>query len=85
MGRLGAVFLLFVAQPLAAQDSPGTETLIAAIEAAGCLVHEGNQASVLAASGLTEDEAGAIVMMMMTDGRAVPDGDNLRLVTGDCQ
>ena len=85
MRRVTIWVLVLLASPLRAQDLTGTDALIAAITEAGCVVTAMNEATVLAASGLTEHVAAEIVKMMMTDGRAVPQGDDLRLVTGDCQ
>ena len=78
---LGA--LLF-ASPALAQSDAQVQGLIDTITAAGCIVHAGNEAAVLADSGLQEAEAAAIVMLLMNTGRAAPLGDDLQLTTGDC-
>lgn len=59
--------------------------LIAAIEAAGCIVNERNQAAILVEADLTPEQGGIIVNQMMDIGEAEPFGDDLRLKTGDCQ
>ncbi len=76
--------LLAGATTARAQESADFARLIAAIEDAGCVVHDDNEKDVLAASGLTEGQAAAIVLTMMQDGRAIPQNDDLRLMTGKC-
>lgn len=67
-----------------AQTASEVARLIAAIEDAGCVVTALNESAVLQASGLTEQTAMSIVSLMMADGRAVPQDDDLRLTTGKC-
>jgi len=85
---MAALALLFVAQAATAQVEDVTDErvaiLVAAIESVGCVVNEANEGSVLAAAGMTEAEAGAIVILLMTTGRAEPFGDDLKLTTGNC-
>ncbi len=61
------------------------DRLVAAIEAAGCIVHEGNHEAILVEADLTPDQGSVIVMQMMEVGEAVPQGDDLRLRTGECK
>ncbi len=68
-----------------AQETAQEHRLIAAIEAAGCVVTEANEAAILAAAQLDENVAMAIVKLWMSDGRAIPQDDDLRLVTGACK
>ena len=73
-----------LAGPAGAQTAAQAEALIAAIAAAGCEVREDNNASVLAAAGLTQDQASAVVAALLNDGRAAVEGGNLRLKTAGC-
>ena len=58
--------------------------LVAAIEAAGCIVHENNHAAILLAANLTPEQGRAIVTQMMDRGEAVPLDDDLQLKTSGC-
>ena len=60
------------------------QRLVAAIEAAGCIVHENNHAAILLAANLTPEQGRAIVTQMMDRGEAVPLDDDLRLKTSGC-
>lgn len=60
------------------------QRLVAAIEAAGCIVHENNHAAILIAANLTPDQGRAIVTQMMDRGEAEPLDDDLRLKTSGC-
>lgn len=60
------------------------QRLVAAVEAAGCIVHENNHAAILLAANLTPDQGCAIVTQMMDRGEAVPLDDDLRLKTSGC-
>ncbi|MFN6979087.1 MAG: hypothetical protein ACK4OP_13245 [Gemmobacter sp.] len=70
--------------PAMAQTTAQTEALIAAIAASGCEVREGNNAAILAAANLTQDEASTIVAALLADGRAAVEGGTLRLKTAGC-
>lgn len=59
--------------------------LVAAIEAAGCIVNDKNEAAILRASGLTAAQGSVVVSALMQTGEAVPFGDDLRLNTGACK
>lgn len=59
--------------------------LVAAIEVAGCIVHDGNEAAILRAAGLTAAQGRVVVSYLMQTGEAVPFGDDLRLKTGACK
>jgi hypothetical protein len=85
MTRTIALMLgLGLALPALAQTAAQTEALIAAIAAAGCEVREDNNAAILAAAGLTQDQASAIVAVLLGDGRAAVEGGSLRLKTAGC-
>lgn len=84
MKRLTLALAFLAAGPATAQSEAEVDALVTAIAAGGCVVSETNEAEVLAASGLTEDAAAAVVMVLMTSGQAVPEGDDLRLVSGPC-
>ena len=60
------------------------QRLVAAIEAAGCIVHENNHAAILLAANLTPEQGRAIVTQMMDRGEAVPLDDDLQLKTSGC-
>jgi hypothetical protein len=75
---------LGLALPVAAQSAAETDALIAAIAAAGCEVREDNNASILSAASLTQDQASAVVAALLQDGRAAIEGGNLRLKTAGC-
>lgn len=72
------------AAPAFAQSAASTDALIAAIAAAGCEVREDNNATILAAASLTQDQASAIVAALLADGRAAVEGGTLRLKTAGC-
>ena len=78
---------LFVAGAANAQDDyeEQKKRLVAAIEAAGCVVNETNQGQILTQSGLTPDQGSVIVNQLMDEGEAEPAGDNLRLTAGACR
>ena len=79
--------IFFAATAAMAQTGFGDqkERLVKAIEAAGCVVNELNQAAILAEAGLTPAQGSVIVSQMMDVGEAVPFGDDLRLRTAGCQ
>lgn len=79
--------ILFAATAATAQTGINTQKvrLVAAIEAAGCIVNERNHAAILVEAGLTPDQGSIIVSQMMSVGEAEPFGDDLRLKTGRCQ
>ncbi|MCR8723274.1 hypothetical protein [Frigidibacter sp. ROC022] len=86
----GALTLaLLAALPARAEGGPSAESqarLAQAIAAAGCVVNELNQRTILSEAEMDETEAGVIVSLWMTDGRAVPEGDsNLRLKIEGCK
>ena len=82
---LASVALLLAPQVVMADVAEDrVAILVTAIESAGCIVNEANQAAVLAATGMTEEEAGAIVLLLLDTGRAEPIGDDLKLTTGNC-
>ncbi len=76
--------LVLAASPLAAQDAARIAQFLAVVEAAGCVIDEANNQSILQQLSMTEDEGGRIVMVLMSDGRAVPQADDLRITTGPC-
>jgi hypothetical protein len=73
-----------LAAPAMAQTAAQADALIAAIAAAGCEVREDNNAAILAAAGLTQDQASAVVAVLLGDGRAAVEGGSLRLKTAGC-
>ena len=79
--------IFFAATAAMAQTGFGDqkERLVTAIEAAGCVVNELNQAAILVEAGLTPAQGSVIVKQMMDVGEAVPFGDDLRLKTAGCQ
>jgi len=79
--------ILFPATGAIAQNSfnDQKQRLVTAIEAAGCIVNELNQAAILVEAGLTPEQGSVIVNQMMDVGEAVPFGDDLRLTTAGCQ
>lgn len=78
---------LLVASVAHAQDDfeEQKKRLIVAIESAGCVVNESNQAQILTQSGLTQDQGSVIVNYLMDEGEAEPAGDNMRLKVGGCR
>lgn len=82
---IGATFFLSAQGVMADTDFESQkQRLVAAIEAAGCIVHENNHAAILLAANLTPDQGRAIVTQMMDRGEAVPLDDDLRLKTSGC-
>ena len=79
-----ALILGLTGTAAAAQNTAREQVLIDAITAAGCIVTEDNEAAILDAAQMGEAEATTIVMALMTTGRAVPQDDDLRLMTGTC-
>lgn len=73
------------ASPAAAQTVAEVDAFLAAVEEMGCVVNEANNAAVLARLGITAQQGTRIVTRLMADGRAVPQGDDLRIVTGHCK
>lgn len=65
-------------------SSDQKERLVAAIEAAGCIVNELNHAAILAAANLSPEQGSVIVNQMMDVGEAEPFGNDLRLKTAGC-
>lgn len=61
------------------------DRLVAAIEAAGCVVHEGNHESILQEARLTPEEGSLVVTVLMDTGQAEPLGDDPRLTTANCR
>lgn len=59
--------------------------LIAAIEAAGCVVHEGNHETILREATMTPEQGRLVVTFLMDTGQAEPLDDDLRLTTGNCR
>jgi hypothetical protein len=82
-----ALLLVALAMPALAADPSAEDVarLLAAIEKAGCRVTEANNAEVLKQSGLTEEQAGAIVDHWFETGEAAPDDSDLVLKTGNCK
>jgi hypothetical protein len=76
---------VLLALPAAAQTAAQADALIAAIASAGCEVREDNNAAILTASGLSENDAAAVVAALLGDGRATLEGGNLRLKTAGCE
>ena len=79
---IAAAALVLAGQPALAQDSDNATRLLAAIEDAGCIINDENDEAILIAAGLTDDEAAQAVMVLRTDGRAVPHEDGVN-VTND--
>ncbi|MFT5743499.1 MAG: hypothetical protein ACI86S_001568 [Paracoccaceae bacterium] len=89
---IAAAALVLAGQPALAQDSDNATRLLAAIEDAGCIINDENDEAILIAAGLTDDEAAQAVMVLRTDGRAVPHedvvnvtNDALRVIYGECE
>lgn len=83
-----AFLLLVCASPVLA-DEPAPEadiaSLVAVVEARGCIIHDKNDLTILDASGLTPEKAHAAVARMLSDGRAEIINDELHLRTGSCK
>lgn len=81
-----AAALLCSTTPLQAQtaDSAEAKALIAAITANGCAVTDANNAEVLKAAGLSDDQAKAVVSALIAAGQAEVVGEDLRLKTEGC-
>jgi len=79
------VAALGLAQPLAAQSPEAhRQALTAALTGAGCMLSNDNQNEILAASGLTEDQALAALQVLFAEDAVRMEGERLYLVTGDC-
>lgn len=76
--------LVLAAGPVLAQGADPAQALRAAFQGAGCVMTEDNQDQVLAASGLTADDATDAVGVLIAAGELVAEGESLRLVSGDC-
>jgi hypothetical protein len=81
----GAIWLLAPAAGAQADFADQKDRLVAAIEAAGCIVHDGNEAAILRAAKLTPVQGSVVVSFLMQTGEAEPFGDDLRLKTGACK
>jgi|TARA_B110000503_G_C7110784_1_gene398016 hypothetical protein len=89
---IAAAALVLAGQPALAQESDSATRLLAAIEDAGCIINDENGEAIRLAASLTDDEAAEAVLLLRTDGRAVPheDGvnvtnDALRVIYGECE
>lgn len=71
------------ASPVMAQSGFGDqkERIVAAIKAAGCIVHAADQVAILVDAGLCLDQGSGIANRMMDVGEAEPFADDLRLET----
>lgn len=74
-----------LAAPATAQSADRVAAFLEVVEAAGCVIHEGNNGAILAKLGMTPAEGTQIVTLLMADGRAVPQDDDLRITTGGCR
>jgi hypothetical protein len=81
----GAICLLAPAAAAQADFADQKDRLVKAIEAADCIVHDGNEAAILRAARLTPAQGSVVVSFLMQTGEAEPFGDDLRLKTGGCQ
>ena len=70
--------------PVLAQSAEQKSAMVSAIAAAGCRVTASNNAAVLSAAGLTEDQAAAVVQNLLDSGEAAVEGGDLVLKTGGC-
>ena len=70
--------------PVHAQTKPDRIALIDAIEAAGCVANQANQATILTAAGLTDDVAVSIAGRMLSEGVLVHFPDGFRLTVNGC-
>lgn len=69
-----------------AQATPDkVEALIKAIAENGCEVTPDNNAAILAAAGLGDEDAQAVVATLLGLGNATIEDGKLRLKTGGCQ
>jgi hypothetical protein len=75
---------VLAALPAQAQNAERIAEFLSAVEAAGCVIDETNNQAILQRLSMTEDEGTRIVMVLMSDGRAVPQDDDLRITTGTC-
>lgn len=67
-----------------AQGAADQQAMIDAIAANGCRVTPANNSAILAAAGLSEDVARAVVQALLDSGRAAVEGGVLVLKTGGC-
>lgn len=68
----GALVAVLAAAPALAEGGPKPEEVsafLAAVKAGGCTLDAGNQAAVLKAAGLTEDEAALVVQRLEDEGK----------------
>ncbi|MDH3263522.1 MAG: hypothetical protein OEM24_05950 [Paracoccaceae bacterium] len=79
-----AALLATAGLPVLAQSAEQKSAMVSAIAAAGCRVNASNNASVLSAAGLTEDQAAAVVQSLLDSGEAAVEGGDLVLKTGGC-
>lgn len=80
-----ALGLAGAAAPAAAQSAERVEAFLAVVEELGCVVTEANNRIVLDRLNMTQAEGSRIAALLMADGRAVPQDDDLRITTGGCQ
>ncbi|MFC2967223.1 hypothetical protein [Acidimangrovimonas pyrenivorans] len=87
MIRCAALVLMLTAGTAVAEGGPTpaqVKALADAIASAGCVVNEDNQAQVLKAAGMTEDQGAAVIDRLAWEGRIKPVGvKQLRLVGGE--
>ncbi len=79
-----AAALVAAGLPVLAQSAEQKSAMVAAIAAAGCRVNASNNAAVLSAAGLSEDQAAAVVQSLLDTGEAAVEGGDLVLKTGGC-
>jgi hypothetical protein len=90
MERVLLPLALLAALPIAAfaQDTvpdAHRDALAFAFMEYNCTVNDTNEEAILAASGLTEDEAAAVVFQWVSEGAATPNADgSLTLIIGPC-
>lgn len=79
-----AAALAAAGMPLLAQSGEQKSAMVSAIAAAGCRVTASNNAAVLSAAGLSEDQAAAVVQSLLDSGEAAIESGVLVLKTGGC-
>lgn len=72
MKSIAPIALVLAATPVLAEGGPKPEEVsafLAAVKAEGCKLGPANQAAVLKAAGLTEDEAALVVQRLEDEGK----------------
>lgn len=60
------------------------ERFVAAVEANGCLMTSENVVTIMDQAVVGQGDLETIIVSLQSEGRAVPDGDAIRVITDSC-